>query len=274
MKSRTFTLIELLVVIAIIGVLMSLLLPALKRAKEMGRRTVCLSNLRQIAIAASTYAVDNDNTLATTPRVTYWGNSGSGDQVSNANQPNWPSCRQPPAGTTNPTGWYTYRVTGYMRDTLLGCPSMDKPIYISSPSYLTVSYGYRYNNLEIPSEIAIPQCPDGGRNVGRWPKNVLARYGGTRVLFAEACQYRLRWPQYAPKTVSTGMWNQRWAHEEGGNVIAFDGHGAWLPNRFYYGTWDIDGSVSWPSSANMTPYLYGFYGHSGNLDRWFRESRR
>jgi prepilin-type N-terminal cleavage/methylation domain-containing protein len=49
------TLIELLVVIAIIGVLVSLLLPALNRARERGRRSVCASNLRQIGQATTMY---------------------------------------------------------------------------------------------------------------------------------------------------------------------------------------------------------------------------
>ncbi|NBP86592.1 MAG: DUF1559 domain-containing protein, partial [Mycobacteriaceae bacterium] len=50
-----FTLVELLVVIAIIGTLMALLLPAVQAARESGRRTACLNNLKQLATAVESH---------------------------------------------------------------------------------------------------------------------------------------------------------------------------------------------------------------------------
>lgn len=59
-SAGAFTLIELLVVIAIISLLLSILLPALSRAQQISKRTVCASNLRQIGQSFMHYAGDNE----------------------------------------------------------------------------------------------------------------------------------------------------------------------------------------------------------------------
>jgi prepilin-type N-terminal cleavage/methylation domain-containing protein/prepilin-type processing-associated H-X9-DG protein len=62
-KERAFTLIELLVVIAIIAVLMAILMPALNRAREQGKRAMCCGNLKQLTLSWIMYADENDGKI-------------------------------------------------------------------------------------------------------------------------------------------------------------------------------------------------------------------
>lgn len=81
-KTDGFTLIELLVVIAIIAILAAMLLPALSRAKSAALAAQCLSNLRQLQLAAIEYVGDNQGILV----------------------PNSPSSGSPTAGSAQ-TSW-------------------------------------------------------------------------------------------------------------------------------------------------------------------------
>ena len=82
-KSKSFTLIELLVVIAIIGILASMLLPSLGRAREKAKTAVCVSNQAQINKALQMYLSGDDD------RMPY---------DSNVQRDTWPSFLDPFAG--------------------------------------------------------------------------------------------------------------------------------------------------------------------------------
>lgn len=64
-KTKGFTLIELLVVIAIIGILAAMIFPVFARARESARKAVCLTNVKNLALAVQMYLADNNDTLWT-----------------------------------------------------------------------------------------------------------------------------------------------------------------------------------------------------------------
>lgn len=88
LQMRGFTLIELLVVIGVIAILMSLLLPALSRAREQAKKTVCLGNLRGLMQAATVYMAEQNQKFMYQNAGSYDGGYAQTHALTNR-YPNW-----------------------------------------------------------------------------------------------------------------------------------------------------------------------------------------
>jgi len=101
-KRKGFTLVELLVVIAIIALLMAVLLPALNRAREQGKRIVCMSNIKQLTVGWNMYADTYNDKIVDTATPSQ-GDTRYCDQCPDcpAGAPYIAKAKAPPTGTNS-----------------------------------------------------------------------------------------------------------------------------------------------------------------------------
>ena len=193
-SKRNFTLIELLVVIAIIAILASILMPALSAARERGRGSACINNLKSLGSACQAYMDDYNGWL---PRSTF-GFPGSGGSkeldlfgrgaISSEVLDAWfvymstASSNNKNISKTLPRLKYIPSDTSIAKGSLI-CPSDPNPLYGTNPSYkrskLNISYainsgvtGGSYNPAAQTNWLHIN---DFARLVSREPKKGVAR---------------------------------------------------------------------------------------------------
>jgi prepilin-type N-terminal cleavage/methylation domain-containing protein/prepilin-type processing-associated H-X9-DG protein len=191
MSKRGFTLIELLVVIAIIAILAAILFPVFAKAREKARQTSCLSNVKQIMIAALSYVQDYDEKFFTAD--------------------NTPCTYMCPDGVTvssQPYMLWMYQVYPYCKNAqIFSCPDM-------ATKWPTSSYsgnpGYGFND---------GTC--GGAALGTIisPSSTLA--------LVDCTYYLADWDSDDSGGSADNHFPPNPAHNNGANVGFVDGHAKW-----------------------------------------------
>ena len=86
-KQKAFTLIELLVVIAIIALLMAILIPTLRRAKEQAKKTICTAHTKGLVLALILYIDDYDGKTHRSPNVGLWDHAWDNPPIITESEP-------------------------------------------------------------------------------------------------------------------------------------------------------------------------------------------
>lgn len=224
-KQRAFTLVELLVVIGIIALLISILLPALNKARESAARVSCLSNMRQCYMELRLYA------------------NAHGDQVPigySWNQRNRSNVTWDPVGGSNysqPQGWFIQmgylHYAGQMRSPLIWfCPSQRTDT--------TSSYNYRTSNpsgawnLWPPGNYPNPAWSNKTSRVGYYsrPEVNWATYSSYSQTNLPSVPSKLpRLTRLKNKAILSEGFAQKTLqerHKSGMNIVYADGHGRYV----------------------------------------------
>ena len=235
-KKKAFTLIELLVVIAIIAMLMAILMPSLTKVKEQGKKIVCQTNMKQLALAGVLYA--NDWVKITSPWLYAFGFPLAPNGI-----PVWTSetaIRNLIAPSTDEMDWFTTgEIYPYLeiRDVFL-CPKTPKadprpglaPIaggtfgFDTGPEWSYTCNGQPGYGTGPPADDSMLRCnPDQVIN----PARVLmfldqhhsdnGAYDNTVLLFNS---------QWTPGADSLADY-----HSDGGNLSFFDGHSEYMKRQ-------------------------------------------
>jgi prepilin-type N-terminal cleavage/methylation domain-containing protein/prepilin-type processing-associated H-X9-DG protein len=222
-KRTGFTLVELLVVMSIIAILIAILLPALNKAREQAKAVTCLTQVRQLGVALSIYANDNNGWVAA-PQPDFFPRSTSGYQASTVPSDSDPATwfgwswadrlvyTRALGQNFRPQRWYgqfgQYPAEGMG---VLVCPSRE-----ARDDTFARSYGMNQDVGRTKGD-SIPGYTGGdGSSPGIWYK--LNKLGKDKIVIGESNHYLITVPN------STQDWGVKLRHNnKGGSNYLFGG---------------------------------------------------
>jgi prepilin-type N-terminal cleavage/methylation domain-containing protein/prepilin-type processing-associated H-X9-DG protein len=190
-RKSGFTLIELLVVIAIIAILAALLLPALWRAKQKGKATQCLSNLKQLGLGCALYALDNNDRFPETSHQT-------ASWIGKLSVYGLNTVYICPADTNGNNRITSYAINDFLTPNPFGAPQLDFSKFTSIPSVSeTLHLGELWGNEIGSDHFHFADASSGGYSALSFMQQVAVtiHQGSANYLFADGHVSSKRWPQ-------------------------------------------------------------------------------
>jgi len=264
---KGFTLIELLVVISIIALLISILMPALNKAREQATGSVCLGNQKNLMLAYIMYADEHDDRLV-------GGYVPRSDQTSRLVQHQW--VFQPQADDGSPRDFYggtvptlQDRINGlkagklwkYLKNhEVYNCPGDTRVRKGTRNTAPDKRYFYIYRSYSLPDVLAATN--DNQINYAAKPfrklnqiKNPTSRYSFVEVAFAGSTNLIFNHGGWSFQPWPSGYRDGTWwdplgyFHNRAASFSFFDGH-AEMHNWVHEGTWEFFQN---PSSTGLSP---------------------
>ena len=256
-KRKGFTLIELLIVIAIIAVLLSILMPALRHAKEQTKKSVCASQIRQQSMALLMYAQENGNKM---PTMTWSGGHWLWDVsyfttdviIASGSDKKIFHCPSNQIDTNRDRFW---RYSEYFWDVDTNTTPEPKSISERQQHWRVISYCYLLEtkngrgDIWAPSDPGAPKVPSANKEFIkkttqlRFPSEMefiidtLIEYPGPEWILPD---YYTNWAQG-----SNHMLGGDSEEPTGGNIGFLDGHVAWRHFEAMYQRYGIQGVIFW-----------------------------
>jgi prepilin-type N-terminal cleavage/methylation domain-containing protein/prepilin-type processing-associated H-X9-DG protein len=238
MKKRAFTLIELLVVIAIIAILMAILMPALRIAKQQARSISCRGNVRTLTLAWLVYKDDNDSKLV------------AGHTPGPGSTPAWVVMPSSP-GNAN-----AEEKKKYIKQGLLW-PYVKKVEVYRCPSdkrQNRTEFKYAYRTYSIAGGM------NGVNQAGEWEILPCIKYSdiknpAMKYVFLAECDPRgynmnswVMYPKSRQWVDPFGIWHSRNSSTLG-----------WADGHVEMHRWLGEGLIKWNETALYTPLSFSFY---------------